>query len=310
MNTLFMFPGHGAQYTGMGYELCNNFDIANRTLEEAEDFLKVNLRKLCFNKEYSKELNKAHNAQFAIFAVGVAAYRVLYNETGIIPQIGIGHSLGELTALTCANAVDYKDMLLILKARTKIIETHIQKNNGTMMWVVNLNHLEVEKLCKEQQEKGYEVYISAVNSPHHVAISGEMKSIMRTARKLERMGAIVYPLNIDGPIHSILMKEAADKFMNELVKYSFNPFKFPIISSMTALPYNGCGDIPGTLAQCISSRIKWNDCIQYALNNHIYNAVEIGSKNILSFLMKNTTEQIKTYNFHLPADLEKIRKMI
>lgn len=310
MNILFMFPGQGSQCSGMGYELYNNFDVAKRTMEEAEDILKINLCELCFNKELSKQLNQTSNAQFAIFAVGVAAYRVLHQETEIVPEYGMGHSLGELTALACANAVGYHDMLSILKERSQIIQSHISNNTGTMMWVVNLNHTEVEELCREQQEKGFGVHVSGFNSPQQVAISGETNVIMKTARKLERMGAIVYPLHMEGPFHSIYMQEAADEFMSYLDNYTFNPFNFKVLSIMTALPYNGPEDIKQLLSRCIASPIQWMGCIQYALNQEIDAAVEIGAKNILSFLLKNNTDKIKAYNFQAPADLQKIKEII
>ncbi|OAB26480.1 hypothetical protein PMSD_25165 [Paenibacillus macquariensis subsp. defensor] len=307
---LFMFPGQGAQHSGMGYELCNQFQVARRTLEEAEDVLNLPIRDFCFDKVNKQQLNETANAQFSVFAVSVAAYRVLYEETGIVPQLSMGHSLGELTALTCAGAVDYQDMLVILRERSKIIQGHINKNNGTMMWVVNLNSQVVEDVCKEQQSKGLGVFISGINSPEQVAISGENGAMMKTARKLERMGAIVYPLNMEGPFHSKYMQEAADEFKNILNQYSFKPFRYQVMSIMTALPYTGMEEIADTLSGCLAAPVRWTDCIQYAIDHDIHTAIEIGAKNILSFLMMKNTDKIITCNVHVPSDLEKVRRLI
>jgi [acyl-carrier-protein] S-malonyltransferase len=175
-----------------------------------------------------------------------------------------------------------------------------------MAWIVNLDTKIVETLCKEASKEGQEVYVSAYDSPTQTSISGHTDVLMKVAGELEKKGAIVYPLKLNGPFHSPLMKDAAEEMRTILGQYAYKAPKYPMIANRNAIPYEGMEHIIDNLSLQLISPIRWRDSIEYLLKQYVEIAIEIGPKNVLKFLMAKNTDSILTYTTDNEKDLELI----
>ena len=173
-----LFPGQGSQYVGMGRKLCEEYKVARDTFEEASDILSKDMKKLCFNSELL-ELTSTENAQPAILTASVASYRVLKEISDIKPHYMAGHSLGELSALTCAGAIRYADALILVRERGRLMRDAAEESKGIMTAVGKIPSEMVQAVCDEMTEGGGQVCISNYNSPVQNVISGDKETVVK-----------------------------------------------------------------------------------------------------------------------------------
>lgn len=304
---IFMFPGVGSHYIGMGKFFYDNFKIAGEIFEEASDALKIDFARLCFSEESKKELNTLENAQVALVTVSTAAYRVYMEEVGSEPLYCLGHSLGEYSALCAAGVMRFTDALEIVRSRGVILNRAASSMNGMMAWVINLDYRITERICADHAGQGCEVFVSAYDSQVQSTISGFRDTVMRVGRKLEKEGAIVYPLQLSGPFHCPMMNEAALVMENILRQYIFFDARFPVVANQNAQCYDGIESIARNLSLQLVRPIRWRDSIQYLVDQGIKIAIEMGPDKVLKHLMKNNTDSIRVYSFAVGTDLELVK---
>ncbi|MCP5106047.1 MAG: ACP S-malonyltransferase [bacterium] len=303
---VFMFPGVGSQYTGMGKAFYQDFKVVRETFEEAGDALHFDMAELCFSPDEKDKLARLEYSQAALVTLSMATFRVWKEEIAVEPRFGIGHSLGEYSALCCAGAVPFADALNIVSRRGLIINEVSASLEGTMMWVVNLESKIVEDICREvSAEKA--VYVSAYDTPTQTSISGFTGAVMTAAGKLEKAGAIVYPLKMSGPFHSPLMKEASERLRTVLEGYSFSEPLFTVIANQNAQPYQGAGSIIENLSLQLIQPIRLQSSIDVVLEQGATLAVEMGPKNVLKFLMQKNSPAFPAYSTDNPGELQTLK---
>ena len=303
----FLFPGVGSQYVGMGKTLYDNFEIYRRTFEEASEILGIDIKGLCFEKEKKAELDRIENAQAVLVAASEAVYRVFKQEVGLIPDYCMGHSLGEYSALLNAGVIEFPDALKLVRERGLIVNEVASGIQGTMMWVINLDVQIVEDTIKEFSVPGQEVYISAYDTPTQASISGHTEMLMKVAKELEKKGAIVYPLQMSGPFHCPLMKEASERMKSVLRQYSYKNPGCEVIANRNALPYKGADDVIENLSLQLISPIRWKMSLEYLAAQGVGIAIEIGPKNVLKFLVQKNMDSIKVYTTDNDRDMATIK---
>jgi len=303
----FMFPGVGSQCVGMGKYFYDNFQIARQTFEEASDTLTVDFTRLCFSPSEAKELEKLENSQLALLSVSTASARVFEQEIGIEPRYCLGHSLGEYSALCCAGSLALSDALVIVKERGRILSRAASTMGGIMAWVINLETKVVEKVIAESSGEGDEIFISAYDSPTQSSISGPRDTVVRVGRKLEKEGAIVYPLKLSGPFHCPLMAEAAEKIKPVLQQVTYRTPRYPVIANRNAAVYPEEGVVDNLSMQLVHP-VRWQASIQFLLDRGIDTAVEVGPDKVLKHLMKNNTADIETFSFENAGDFSLLKK--
>ena len=301
-----MFPGVGSHYTGMGKYFYDNFKVARETFEEAADTLKIDFEKLCFSSDEKEALDKLENSQVALVCVSIAMFRVYMKEIGITPKYCLGYSLGELSALCCAGAIDYSSTLQIVRERGLIINEIVSKLEGTMAWTINLEQNIVDNICKSLRKGGEEVYISAYDSPIKTSISGTLNAVNLACEKVVEEGGISIPIKMSGPFHSPLMIEASLKFRHILENYQYKDLKYPVISNSTALPYSCKDEVVDNLSLQLVKPISWDHSINYLVRKGIDRSIEIGPKNVLKYLTENSTENMVIYSFEKKDELKQI----
>jgi [acyl-carrier-protein] S-malonyltransferase len=306
--TAFLFPGQGAQYVGMGKELCNKYDIARKTFEEANDILKFDLQKLCFEGSM-EELTKTENTQPALLTASVAAFRVYMNEFGIEPSYLAGHSLGEISALACTGGIDFQDAVKIVRQRGRFMQEAVPEGIGAMAAVSGIGREIIENECIMYNENNEIVVVSNYNSTEQIVISGHASAVNAVGEKLKKQGGRIIPLKVSAPFHSPLMQAAADRLREELSKYSYRPFKYPVLSNATAEPYTGHDAIIDNLSVQIVKAVRWTDSMIFLQKNGVETAVELGPKTVLKNLMKKNAPEIKVYSFDMEEDVNQLREI-
>jgi [acyl-carrier-protein] S-malonyltransferase len=303
----FLFPGQGAQYVGMSKKICEMFPAAEQTFEEANDLLGFNLQKLCFEGSM-EELTKTENTQPAILTASVAAFRVYMQEIGIAPEYTVGHSLGEISALCCSGAIEFCDAVRLVRQRGKFMQEAVPLGLGIMAAVSGIEQSEIEEECRRVSDNGKTVVVSNYNSKAQIVISGHVESVKAVETNLKEKGASVIILRVSAPFHSPLMKPAADNFKEELNKYSYKDFKWPVLSNVTALPYGQKENIIDNLTNQIVQPVRWQESMEYLHKHGVNLAVEMGPKTVLKNLMKGNIPGLKTLSYDVETDMEDVKR--
>lgn len=307
--TVFLFPSQGSQYVGMGKSIYENFSAARRVFEEANDCLGIDLKELCFSGDL-EELTKTENTQPAILTVSFAAYQVFMQEVGIQPDFCAGHSLGEITALTCSGAIRFHDAVKIVRQRGKFMQAASALGMGTMAAVTGVDKAVIVEECQKASEPGDLVVVSNYNSPEQIVISGHKNAVNRAANKLQEYGANVIFIKVSAPFHSPIMEQAALQLEEELKKYEYHSLKYPVISNVDAKAYADPGEIVSKLKAQMVMPVLWADTIKYLESQGVTQAFEIGPKNVLTNLMSKNTSRIQTYPFEKRDDIQTVQSKL
>ncbi|WP_339264928.1 ACP S-malonyltransferase [Paenibacillus sp. FSL W8-0187] len=281
------FPGQGSQRVGMGKMLSERYPVVKATMEEANEALGMRLDSLMYEGP-TTEMTRTDNAQPAILALGVAMYSVYSREWGYLPAMAAGHSLGEITALTCAGAITFPDALRLVRRRGELMQGAAAAGIGTMAAVNGPSPDVVAKVCLEISASCTDgsriVVVSNMNSDRQTVISGHKEAVHEASERLSAHGAAVIPLQVSAPFHSPLMAPAAAQFAEVLSRVSFGEMDFPVVSSLTGLPYGNTAEIAGMLARGLTDPVNWPAVLAFQKSIGVASAVELGPGNVLKRL--------------------------
>lgn len=284
------FPGQGSQRVGMGKALSARHAVVKAALEEANEALGMRLDSLMYEGPLT-ELTQTENAQPAILALGMAMYRLYSREWGYLPAMAAGHSLGEITALTCAGAITYPDALRLVRCRGELMQGAAAAGLGAMAAVNGPSPDHVAKVCLEISagcaDGSHIVVVSNINSERQTVISGHQEAVHEASERLSVHGATVIPLQVSAPFHSPLMASAAERFAEVLSRVSFGKLDFPVVSSLTGLPYGNTAEIAGMLSRGLTDPVNWPAVLAFQMSIGIATAVELGPGNVLKRLARS-----------------------
>ncbi len=290
----FLFPGQGSQYIGMGKQLCEKYEIARRTFEEADEALSFSLSDLCFKGDLA-ELTLTKNAQPAILTTSVATFRVL-QEKGIAPEILAGHSLGEISALTCAGVFSFADAVRLAQIRGSLMQESVPAGQGAMAAVMTRDISMLQDLCASVAD-GEVVVISNYNTRTQQVISGHIDAVDRAVKKLDEAGIKTKLLNVSAPFHCPLMQPAAEAFGKVLKNFEIKEPQIPVLANVNAMPYQGADKVIESLVKQIVSPVQWADSMTYLKKAMIKYCVEVGSGHVLKNMMKTNISDIPVFAF-------------
>lgn len=304
-----LFPGQGSQYAGLGKGIYEKYPVTRNVFNEANEVLGFNLAKLCFEGSL-EELTQTENAQPAILTVSVAMFEIYRQEIGIDPQFAAGHSLGEITALTCAGATRFSDAVKLVRQRGLLMRDAMKKGEGAMAAIAGIEQTEVQAVCTKLNNGDNVLVISNDNSPDQVVISGHKSLVDEAGKILTGKGAKVVPLKVSAPFHSPLMQPAAEQFMAELKKYDYQPMKWPVISNVTGMPYQDSSQIVSLLTEQMTHPVLWRETIAYLKNQGTEMAVEIGPQTVLRNLMKSNAPLIRAFSYDKEEDVRNLKNTV
>ncbi len=294
----FIFPGQGAQYTGMGRDFYENFDRAKEVFAIAGKVSGRSMEELIFRE--NEDLHITKYTQIAMLTVELAILRVL-EEKGVTSFVNAGLSLGEYAALTASGGLSIRDALELVVKRGEFMQEAVP-TGGAMTAVLGLEADAVEKICEET--KGI-VSVANYNCPGQIVISGEEKAVNQAAEKMKEAGAKrCMPLKVSGPFHTSMLEEAGKKLAEELEHVTVGELTAPYISNVTAEYVLDREEVKGLLKRQISSPVRWQQSVERLLAEGADEFVEIGPGHTLSGFVKKINRDAAVYHIEKPEDLE------
>jgi [acyl-carrier-protein] S-malonyltransferase len=274
----------------MGRDLADAYPLVRRLYQEADDILEFSLSRLCF--EGPKEtLNDTVNTQPAIFVTSLAVLENLKAEGKLqtaTPAMVAGHSLGELTALVAAGAMDFASGLRLVRERGRLMKLAGEQSPGGMAAVLKMSDTDVEKACREASEEiGKPAQIANYNSPGQVVISGDEEALARAMELLkERGGRRIIRLAVSIAAHSPLMTSVVQEYRAAVDATPFRVPETPIVANISARPLLSVEEIRDELAGQLTWPVRWTDSVQWMIEQGVSRFVEVGPKDVLSKLVK------------------------
>ena len=300
-----VFPGQGSQKIGMGKKLSENFPEAKEVFDEVNDALNLNLTKIMWEGSDS-EISLTTNAQPALMACGVAAYRVLSKlENKNLKQLAdftCGHSLGEYTAMTVAKVFSLKECAILLRLRGEAMQKAVPVGKGAMAALIGINIKQTIEIIEKAQIHGI-CDIGNDNADGQVVISGDVKAVENAIEIAKNNGAkraILLP--VSAPFHCRLMEPARVIMEEALNNLKFNVPLIPIVSNITALAHTDPTILRKNLIDQVTGTVKWRETMEFAKNQGVKKITELGSGKVLTGIAKRMVKDILSESYENPED--------
>ena len=305
MKICFIFSGQGAQYTGMGKELYDNFSVCKDVFEEANKSLGFNITDICFNDD--ARLNETEYTQPAILTTSYAIFKIM-QQKGIKADYMAGLSLGEYSALCASGAIDFRECVALVRKRGKYMTEAVPVGVGAMSAVLNADENVINEALEEASTDTELAMIANYNTSGQIVIAGHTPAIERAENILREKGIKkVIRLNVSGPFHTSLLKPASDKLADELCNIDI---KVPTVDVFTNLTGEKVDNIKDTLIKQVMNPVKWEQTIKNLINLGVDTFIELGPAKTLSSFVKKISKEVSVYNVEDLASLEKTCKGI
>lgn len=270
----FVFPGQGAQFTGMGKDLYDNVPLAKELFEKANDILGFRITDIMFEGT-ADELKQTKVTQPAVFLHSVISALCLGEE--FKPAMVAGHSLGELSALTAAGALSFEDGLKLVYARAMAMQKACEAAPSTMAAIVGLDDAVIEQVCAEVAQAGGVVVAANYNCPGQLVISGTIEAVNEACDKLKAAGAkraLVLP--VGGAFHSPLMQPAKEELQAAIEKTTFNAPICPVYQNVDAKAHTEAAEIKANLIAQLTASVRWTQEVQQMIADGATEFIECG----------------------------------
>ena len=298
-----IFPGQGSQSVGMLAGLADRFPAVEAAFAEASDTLGYDLWRVC-QEGPEERLNATECTQPAMLAAGVAVWRVWREEGGSVPDAMAGHSLGEYSALVCADAVAFPDAIALVAARGRFMQEAVPAGEGAVAAVLGLDDAEVEAACRAA-ERSEVVRPVNFNAPGQVVLAGHTAAVERAiglAREAGARRAVLLPLSV--PVHSPLMKPAADRFEARLREIEFAAPALPVVANVGVEPHGDPASIRDRLLRQLFSPVPWAATVRRLAESGVDRVVEPGPGRVLAGLNRRIERGMAAHAVFDPASLE------
>ncbi len=302
--TVFMFPGQGAQYIGMGRDFYEQIPVCREMFELASRASGLDVPALCF--EENEQINITEYTQIAMLATEVAILKAV-EEKGIRPDITGGLSLGEYGALAAGGVMSEEDVFRIVRKRGIFMQEAVP-SGGAMTAVLGLDTAVIERVCEETPGK---VSVANYNCPGQIVITGEEGAVQAAAEKLTAAGAKkCAPLKVSGPFHSEMLAGAGVKLAKELESVEIHDITIPYVANVTADYVTDKAQVKPLLQKQVSSSVRWQQSVERMIADGADTFIEIGPGKTLSGFMRRINRDMKVYNVEKLEDLEKLNTLI
>ena len=307
MNAL-LFPGQGSQIVGMGSEFYKNFDVVKTIFKEADEKLNYSISKIILEGP-ENELQLTQNTQPAILTVSYSIFKVLKDEFGFEFKnfnYFAGHSLGEYSALVCAESLSFNDAVYLLNERGKAMQEAVPVGKGSMLAVLGLKTEELNNMMQNINFKEGICEIANDNANGQIIISGDKESVQLFQNLLKEKKIKSIPLKVSAPFHCSLMKPAAEIMKNKINKVKFYDPIFEIINNVTAKVEKNSDIIKDLLINQIYSTVRWRESLINMEVAGVKNFIEVGPGKALIGMVKRTIKNSNCFSINSIADIKNI----
>lgn len=284
----YIFPGQGAQFSGMGKELYEN-EVARNLFEKANEIIGFRISDIMFSGT-DEELKQTKVTQPAIFLHSVILAKTLGDA--FKPDMVAGHSLGEFSALVAANALSFEDGLKLVITRANAMQKACELQPSTMAAILGLENEVVENVCT-----GIDAVVVAANynCPGQIVISGSIEGVDLACQKLTEAGAKrALKLNVGGAFHSPLMEPARVELQEAIEKVSIQPPVCPIYQNVDPQPNTDPEKIKANLITQLTGAVKWTQTVERMIADGADEFIEVGPGNVLQGLVKKVSRTVQT----------------
>lgn len=294
---VFLFPGQGSQYVGMGKDFYENYPKVRELFDHADAILGMGITKLCFEGP-EDVLTQTQNVQPAITVANIACLMVLAHHE-IFPAAAAGHSLGEYSALYAAGVLSLEDTLKLVRWRGQYMHEASLETPGAMAAVMDMPEEKLQSICRL-----CDVEIANINSPDQVIITGPVDAVDKALEASAAEGAKrCVKLNVSGPWHSRCMESAREKFEPHVRAAAFSDPRIPIVNNVDAKPLANAAEAPEKLVRQICGAVLWKQSMEWFLANGYDHFVEVGPKKVLRGLLRRIDRKVTIHNVEDSATL-------
>ncbi|WP_437823753.1 ACP S-malonyltransferase [Tenacibaculum mesophilum] len=283
----YIFPGQGAQFTGMGLDLYENSPLAQELFEKANNILGFSITDVMFEGT-AEELKQTKVTQPAIFLHSVILAKVLGDD--FKPEMVAGHSLGELSALVANGVLSFEDGLKLVSKRALAMQKACEIQPSTMAAVLGLEDVVVEEVCASIDGV---VVAANYNCPGQLVISGEIEAVEKACEVLKEKGAKrALLLPVGGAFHSPMMEPAREELATAIEETTFNEPMCPVYQNVVAKAVTNPAEIKENLIAQLTAPVRWTQCVQAMIADGGTEFVEVGPGKVLQGLMRKIDRSV------------------
>lgn len=296
---VFMFPGQGSQYVGMGKEFYDTIPACKKVYDLASEASGLDIPELCF--EENDRINITEYTQIAMLATEAAIFAAL-KEEGITPDVTAGLSLGEYGALIASGVMDMKDAFSVVRKRGIYMQEAVP-TGGAMSAVLGLNADAIEEVCEKTEGI---VSVANYNCPGQIVITGEKAAVDAAGEALKEAGAKrIVPLKVSGPFHSQMLSGAGDKLGEALKDVKIADSFIPYLANVTADYVTSASDVKPLLTKQVASSVRWQQTVERLIADGADEFLEIGPGKTLTGFMRKINREVKVNNIDKLEDFNK-----
>ena len=303
-----IFPGQGSQIVGMGKEFYDKFDLVKKFFKDADEALDIPLSKIILEGPKEK-LDLTINTQPAIFLISYSIFQVIKKEFSLDlhkAKFFAGHSLGEYSAIACAEYLNFQDTIKILKTRGDAMQNSVPEGKGGMIAVLGSKIENIEKILKNNQNE-FKPEIANDNSDGQIVLSGTKDDLEKLSLFLNENKIKNIKLPVSAPFHCSLMKKATEIMRHELNKLNFSKGRNVLISNITADEIFNADELKDLLVKQIENRVRWRESVINMINRDVNHFIEIGPGKVLSGLVKRINKEVKIDTINNQGDIEGLK---
>ncbi|WWO96898.1 MAG: ACP S-malonyltransferase [Candidatus Dasytiphilus stammeri] len=290
-----MFPGQGSQKIGITNNISQNYYLIKKIFDQASNAIGYDLWNIMkYGK--TKNLHNTIHTQLILLTSSVALFYLWKEQGGENPSILVGHSLGEYSALVCADSLSLKDAVCLVKIRGQLMKkAMLNKPEGGMIIVRGLNNDRILKICQSSSQEDSSIVEPVIlNCPKEIVIAGNKTALLRVEKNCKMSGAGVVSLPIDIPCHCKLMKPVAKEFTDLLNKVHLRPPRLPVLNNVYVKCENNPSKIRTALVRQLYMPFDWIKCIKFIIHKGIVIFIEVGAGHVLSRITKNISSSLTT----------------
>jgi [acyl-carrier-protein] S-malonyltransferase len=300
----FCFPGQGSQEVGMGRAFAETLDEASDVYREASDVTGLDLERLCFEGPL-EELTETAVQQPALVATSIACLRAV-ERSGLRPDVVVGHSVGEYSALAACGALSDRDAVVLVRERGLATAAAATERPGSMTAIIGLEDAVVEGLCAGIEE----VWPANYNCPGQLVVSGSEQGVERLLERATEAGARrTIKLRVAGAFHSPLVASAASRLRPALERVAWREPVVPFLSTVTARVEQGAA-LPDLLVEQLTAPVRFTQAVAELVRLGVTHVVEVGPGHVLAGLVRRCDRSLSTHSVGDPVSLAKLEEVL